>query len=969
MDAPPEPPQPPPPPIEDPTLDWNGGIDAVSGLTGSNLEPDAESGYSRRGHVPSAPPVKPGIVEWPWDSRSEFQRQNFTIEIWVNPQADQDRFAGLAGNLHSYGKSHSGWGLLLHMPQPLSFATVPYDRASSGGHDEVVVSWVVADAWYSAAARGLEGGGFSQARADGGVSFEEMVLSSPWALIPANQWSHIAASYDSSVGCKLYVNGVLVDVRGAGEKGINYRLEQYMRVGGVELGGTVLGLRGSVDELRWWGGAKESREIIETLSERLDGGEKLLRGYWMFDQSEGTTVRDSVAIFGCSGKSGEYEGAGECDDGDNRTKHSAYLVTTGAMRWEESLIEWRQRRGGAANEEAVPGGDFLRLGEGMGDNMRLPGNANPCAPIWGYGRSEELVYVDFNRRRYEAVVDSSVARRIGKWRVCLDTTQIAGGPFTIIIKSGGEEKSIGGVMIGHLASNCHNDAQHVVGGGVECHGTAYPRRYIPMGLQYWSFDDCQNPKATMGVGLSRSMTVSGECVKGGLEGNAWRLKGGHKMLIESAGGLKDGGASHSLSLWLLFEEFGGPGSDDVPLVLLGQPTQAPTATQRLGQAGTWAAASGASADPGLPGGGPRGHISLIASWNLCNNTRAAPGGEDAPALVMSVRVNGENVTNYCSGVRLSRGVWYHAAWSLFNGGDEAGDSSSLLLLFVNGFQRRSIPINGTIDMGNKGGRPSFGVDMFVGRIDVVLNATWVLDELWLMGQGLDLAAVRDLMASPSRKHNWLYGPYMHKAAIDFFDDFRNYATSSLAPEGAFQLFGASFESGRGVGSGNMEPANNGTACRKVPPFYADERTSPWGRGRCSADCDCCGSRTCSNHGWCVGDADLDSNPDCQLFDPAQRVRVGEVQDPYFHGSRVKAVSTWQQGMAEDGDGTVRGGELGDYRASRYWRDAVQSEMWNQGADVVRDKIVYQEKLLGIADGAGYGPRSYQPGVTDPNAAG
>ena len=33
-------------------------------------------------------------------------------------------------------------------------------------------------------------------------------------------------------------------------------------------------------------------------------------------------------------------------------------------------------------------------------------------------------------------------------------------------------------MIGHMASNCHNDAQHIVGGGVECAGTAYPRRSV-----------------------------------------------------------------------------------------------------------------------------------------------------------------------------------------------------------------------------------------------------------------------------------------------------------------------------------------------------------------------------------------------------------------------------------------------------------------------------------------------------------
>ena len=40
--------------------------------------------------------------------------------------------------------------------------------------------------------------------------------------------------------------------------------------------------------------------------------------------------------------------------------------------------------------------------------------------------------------RYEDMVDSSIGRKLGKWKVCLDTIQVMGGPFTILVKSGGK---------------------------------------------------------------------------------------------------------------------------------------------------------------------------------------------------------------------------------------------------------------------------------------------------------------------------------------------------------------------------------------------------------------------------------------------------------------------------------------------------------------------------------------------------
>lgn len=96
MDAPPPAPAhsaPPPPSRDSPSRDWNGGINSVGGVVGFHLEPDAETGYVRRGvwREGAKEEARAGMVEWPWEARGEFQRQNLTIEVWVNPAKDQDR--------------------------------------------------------------------------------------------------------------------------------------------------------------------------------------------------------------------------------------------------------------------------------------------------------------------------------------------------------------------------------------------------------------------------------------------------------------------------------------------------------------------------------------------------------------------------------------------------------------------------------------------------------------------------------------------------------------------------------------------------------------------------------------------------------------------------------------------------------------------------------------------------------------
>lgn len=102
------------------------------------------------------------------------------------------------------------------------------------------------------------------------------------------------------------------------------------------------------------------------------------------------------------------------------------------------------------------------------------------------------------------------------------------------------------------------------------------------------------------------------------------------------------------------------------------------------------------------------------------------------------------------------------------------------------------------------------------------------------------------------------------------------AAYSEPPTGAFRLWGANpSDGGRGRGASDFV-SNNASLCQKFSPFYADETVSPFGPGRCSSDCDCCGARNCSAHGFCVGDTNPESNPDC-LPAPDLYMRYGSVR--------------------------------------------------------------------------------------------
>ena len=117
-----------------------------------------------------------------------FEEQSFTMEVWVRPEARQDKLSMLAGNLAMGGGVLSGWGLLL---QPSDGA---WDEAGAGGAG-LSVAFVVADA------RAVLAG-------EPDPALHDFIRQSPRAPLAA-VWTHVAGAYDPATGARLFINASL----------------------------------------------------------------------------------------------------------------------------------------------------------------------------------------------------------------------------------------------------------------------------------------------------------------------------------------------------------------------------------------------------------------------------------------------------------------------------------------------------------------------------------------------------------------------------------------------------------------------------------------------------------------------------------------------------------------------------------------------------------------------------------------
>lgn len=107
--------------------------------------------------------------------------------------------------------------------------------------------------------------------------------------LPANQWHHLAGTYDGA-SVKLYVNGVLE--RTVAHTGTLSTASTTIWLGGAS---TARFLDGLLDEVRIWSDARTESEIRKNMYRELPdlAGESNLVAYYKLNSTSGTTATDS----------------------------------------------------------------------------------------------------------------------------------------------------------------------------------------------------------------------------------------------------------------------------------------------------------------------------------------------------------------------------------------------------------------------------------------------------------------------------------------------------------------------------------------------------------------------------------------------------------------------------------------------------------------------------------------------------
>lgn len=108
------------------------------------------------------------------------------------------------------------------------------------------------------------------------------------SVVPANQWSHVAGTYDGS-NIRIYINGVL-DAEYSYTGSIATSTDNLTF--GCRTDGSGEFYNGLVDEMRIWNVARTQQQIREDMH-RIISAQSGLVGYWKFDEGSNMTAADS----------------------------------------------------------------------------------------------------------------------------------------------------------------------------------------------------------------------------------------------------------------------------------------------------------------------------------------------------------------------------------------------------------------------------------------------------------------------------------------------------------------------------------------------------------------------------------------------------------------------------------------------------------------------------------------------------
>lgn len=111
--------------------------------------------------------------------------------------------------------------------------------------------------------------------------------------IPADEWTHVAVTYDGSYTLNIYQNGILQNIGTAPLISIPNGTDNA-RIGSLQLAPTNF-FQGQIDELRIWNVVRSVVDIRNTMCQKLTGTETGLVSYYRFDEGVGAVSTNDWA--------------------------------------------------------------------------------------------------------------------------------------------------------------------------------------------------------------------------------------------------------------------------------------------------------------------------------------------------------------------------------------------------------------------------------------------------------------------------------------------------------------------------------------------------------------------------------------------------------------------------------------------------------------------------------------------------
>lgn len=173
-------------------------------------------------------------------SKPVYQVQALTLEAWVCPAAQSNKFGGIVSKMYDHfapgSFTKSGYGILSSGDNGIKFALVPKAGPT-------------------------------------------LYKDSGKDTLTTGKWHHVAFTYDGQT-MRGYIDGKELLTEPAPAAGIEYDPDNSLSIGRYHDKDEVHYFRGKITEVRLWNQARSSKQITDHKDTRLTGSEAGLVSYW-----------------------------------------------------------------------------------------------------------------------------------------------------------------------------------------------------------------------------------------------------------------------------------------------------------------------------------------------------------------------------------------------------------------------------------------------------------------------------------------------------------------------------------------------------------------------------------------------------------------------------------------------------------------------------------------------------------------